>query len=112
MKKQKIFCSVVLLITCAISSCVCSTSNRPKIIAHRGFWNRLGSAQNSISSLKNAIDVGVYGSELDVHLTKDGCLVINHDDYYQGVNIQDATYAELSELRLANGEPLPAQRPS
>ncbi|GHT51096.1 glycerophosphoryl diester phosphodiesterase [Bacteroidia bacterium] len=78
-----------------------------QIIAHRGFWDKLGSAQNSVSSLRNAIDFGAYGSELDVHLTRDGYVVLNHDDKYQGVNIQEATYAELSALRLANGEPLP-----
>ncbi|GHT43097.1 glycerophosphoryl diester phosphodiesterase [Bacteroidia bacterium] len=78
-----------------------------QIIAHRGFWDKLGSAQNSVSSLHNAIDFGAYGSELDVHLTQDGYLVLNHDDDYQGVNIQGATYADLSALRLANGEPLP-----
>ncbi|MDR0810875.1 MAG: glycerophosphodiester phosphodiesterase [Paludibacter sp.] len=87
--------------------CVINGYAQTKIIAHRGFWDKLGSAQNSLSSLKNAIKTGVYGSELDVHLTQDGYLVINHDDEYQGVKIQNATYAELSELRLVNGEPLP-----
>jgi glycerophosphoryl diester phosphodiesterase/predicted esterase len=78
-----------------------------KIIAHRGFWNQPGSAQNSLSSLKNAIQSGVYGSELDVWITKDGVTVLNHDNSYQGTVIETATFAELSALRLANGEPLP-----
>ena len=79
-----------------------------QIIAHRGYWDKSGSAQNSLSSLKNAIDMGVYGSELDVWLTKDGVVVLNHDASYQGVTIKTATYEELSALRLVNGEPLPA----
>jgi glycerophosphoryl diester phosphodiesterase len=78
-----------------------------QIIAHRGYWDKLGSAQNSLSSLENAIKMGAYGSELDVWLTKDGVIVLNHDANYQGVNIQTATYEELSALRLVNGEPIP-----
>ncbi|KAA6337146.1 hypothetical protein EZS27_014747 [termite gut metagenome] len=89
---------------------MCCTINvyaQTRVIAHRGYWDKLGSAQNSISSLKNAIDIGVYGSELDVWMTQDGALVLNHDENYQGVIIQKATYADLSALRLVNGEPLP-----
>jgi glycerophosphoryl diester phosphodiesterase len=87
--------------------CIFSSYAQPQIIAHRGFWDKLGSAQNSISSLKNAIDFGAYGSELDVHITKDGVLVLNHDDDFKGVKIQEANYAELVDLRLKNGESLP-----
>lgn len=79
----------------------------PGIIAHRGFWNVSGSAQNSLSSLKNAIDLGVYGSELDVWITTDGVVVLNHDATWQGVNIEQSSYAGLAGLRLANGEPIP-----
>jgi glycerophosphoryl diester phosphodiesterase len=78
-----------------------------QIIAHRGYWDKFGSAQNSLSSLENAIHAGVYGSELDVWITKDSVLVLNHDDSYQGTPIQAATFEELSKLRLPNGEPLP-----
>ena len=102
MKTRKLFCAALLSICCIFGSYA-----QTGIIAHRGFWDKLGSAQNSISSLKNAIDFGAYGSELDVHITKDGVLVLNHDDDYQGVNIQNSTYAELVGLRLVNGEALP-----
>ena len=42
------------------------------MIAHRGYWKTEGSAQNSISSLQNTHRIGVYGSEFDVHITRDG----------------------------------------
>jgi glycerophosphoryl diester phosphodiesterase len=87
--------------------CTMGAYAQTQIIAHRGYWDKLGSAQNSLSSLENAIKFGAYGSELDVHLTKDGMVVLNHDNSYQGVEIQTATYAELAALRLPNGEPLP-----
>jgi glycerophosphoryl diester phosphodiesterase len=78
-----------------------------QIIAHRGYWDKLGAAQNSMSSLQNAVKFGAYGSELDVWLTKDGVIVLNHNDDYQGVVIKTAIYEELSALRLVNGEPMP-----
>ena len=33
-----------------------------KVIAHRGYWNTDGAAQNSIASVQNAIDNKFYGS--------------------------------------------------
>ncbi|GAP71708.1 glycerophosphoryl diester phosphodiesterase [Candidatus Symbiothrix dinenymphae] len=109
MNTKKVFLSILLLMSSAIGSCAFGNDGvNTQIIAHRGFWDKLGSAQNSVSSLRNAIAVGAYGSELDVHLTRDGYVVLSHDDKYQGVNIHGATYAELSALRLVNGEPLPS----
>jgi glycerophosphoryl diester phosphodiesterase len=102
MKTKQLF-GIILLSLCGMTGAQAQT----QIIAHRGYWDKLGSAQNSLSSLENAIKFGAYGSELDVWLTKDGVVVLNHDNDYQGVVIQTATYAELSTLRLANGEPIP-----
>ncbi|GHV66089.1 glycerophosphoryl diester phosphodiesterase [Bacteroidia bacterium] len=103
--------AVGLLSSCCNSkSCANDSSistNQPKIIAHRGFWDKRGSDQNSLSSLKNAIGFGAFGSEIDVHLTTDGYIVLNHDDDYKGVPIQKVKYAELANLRLINDEPLP-----
>jgi glycerophosphoryl diester phosphodiesterase len=78
-----------------------------RVIAHRGYWNKAGSAQNSLSSLQNAIDLGVHGSELDVWITTDGVIVLNHDASYGGVTIENSAYAAIEPLRLSNGEPLP-----
>jgi glycerophosphoryl diester phosphodiesterase len=102
MKTTQLF-GIFFLSLCGVIGAQAQT----QIIAHRGYWDKLGSAQNSLSSLENAIKFGAYGSELDVWLTKDGVIVLNHDETCQGVDIQTATYAELSALRLVNGEPLP-----
>ncbi|MDR2682532.1 MAG: glycerophosphodiester phosphodiesterase [Dysgonamonadaceae bacterium] len=83
-----------------------------QIIAHRGYWDKMGSAQNSLSSLENAINLGVYGSELDVWVTRDGAIVLNHDATYQGVTMETANFEAISALRLANGEPLPTLQQS
>ena len=97
------FFGIILLSLCSMMGAQAQT----QIIAHRGYWDKPGAAQNSLASLENAIQVGVYGSELDAWITKDGFIVLNHDENYQGAVIQTATYEELAPLRLANGEPLP-----
>jgi glycerophosphoryl diester phosphodiesterase len=87
--------------------CLTGLSAQPKIIAHRGNWDRIGAAQNSIAALKNAFSLGIYGSELDVWMSRGGALVINHDASYQGVDIVSASYDRLSSLQLSNGEFMP-----
>jgi len=81
--------------------------SQTKVIAHRGYWDCEGSAQNSISSLQKAQELKVYGSEFDVWLTSDGVLVVNHDDAIEGQKIEDTSYAQLKDIRLKNGEKLP-----
>jgi len=78
-----------------------------QVIAHRGYWNCEGSAQNSIASLQKAQELGVYGSEFDVWITPDGVLVVNHDEAIEGLIIEDTPYSQLKDLRLKNGEKLP-----
>ena len=52
--------------------------NKPKIIAHRGA-NRYA-PQNTIPAFEKAIELGADGTETDVHSTKDGYIVICHND--------------------------------
>jgi glycerophosphoryl diester phosphodiesterase len=77
-----------------------------KVIAHRGYWDCEGSAQNSITSLQKAQEIGIYGSEFDVWGTSDDVLVINHDAHIEGLQIEKTPYAQLKDLRLKNGERL------
>ncbi len=78
--------------------------------AHRGLWNE-ERPENSLAAFRAAVDKG-YGIELDVHRTKDGCLVVHHDDSLKrmtGVDkrIAQCTLAEVRACRLPNGEPVP-----
>ena len=71
--------------------------------AHRGLHGD-GVPENSLQAFRLAAENG-YGAELDVHLSKDGRLVVMHDESLMrtaGVerNIADCTAAELSEMRL------------
>ena len=82
----------------------------PKVIAHRGYWQTYGSAQNSIRSLERAAEAGVYGSEFDVHMTADSILVLNHDDNINQMKIQEVPYSYIKDIKLSNGEKIPTLR--
>ena len=84
--------------------------------AHRGYWNtndpgEENRPENSLAGFRAAVEKD-YGIELDVHLTKDGHLVVHHDDSLKrltGVDIRiaDSTLAEIRACKLPNGEPVP-----
>lgn len=84
-----------------------------RYFAHRGLHTTDGSApENSLTAFRMAANVG-YGVELDVHLTKDGQVVVFHDHDLERMTgaegrIEDRDYAELRQLRLAgSGEHIP-----
>ena len=79
-------------------------------IAHRGASGH--APENSITSLKKAIDFGVDYVECDVQLTKDGVPLIRHDKLLDRTTnttgyVSDYTLAEFeNDIRLKNGEPV------
>lgn len=77
------------------------------VVAHRGAWKKNGFPENSIASLKHAIELKCTGSEFDVRMTADGVLVINHDPHYNNLEIEKTTYSDLLKFKLSNGEKLP-----
>ncbi len=96
-----------LIVMAAACLMTLAAAAQTKIVAHRGYWDCAGSAQNSITSLKLADKIGCYGSEFDVHLTKDGVIVIHHDQNVGKIDIQTSTYKALKKERLKNGEKIP-----
>jgi glycerophosphoryl diester phosphodiesterase len=80
------------------------------IVAHRGAWKDGGCPQNSLASLRKAIEMNCIGSEFDVWLTKDDSLIVEHDPKYAGKYVEKATYTSLAVTRLFNGEKLPTLR--
>ncbi|HEX8088438.1 MAG TPA: glycerophosphodiester phosphodiesterase family protein [Blastocatellia bacterium] len=83
-------------------------SARPLIIAHRGGAHE--STENTIGAFQRAVMVGADGIETDIRLTRDGVIVIYHDEYFGRVEglaaaqrtrlISDMTYSELSRQTL------------
>lgn len=79
-----------------------------KVVAHRGYWDTPGNAQNSITALENAQKIPVYGSEFDVNMTADGVMVVSHGPKLESIpDVQKATYKEVKKVRLKNGEKVP-----
>ncbi|EJX01979.1 Glycerophosphoryl diester phosphodiesterase [gut metagenome] len=77
--------------------------------AHRGLHSRDKSVpENSLEAFRIAAENG-YGIELDVQLSKDGQVVVFHDDTLDrvcGVNarVEEKTLDELRELRLCGSD--------
>lgn len=103
MTKKLILAAAMLLTGSA------AVAAQPKVISHRGYWTAPNSAQNSLASFTKADSVGVFGSEIDVWLTADDKLIVNHDRVYKGtdINMEKATLKEITSIVLPNGENIP-----
>jgi len=81
-----------------------------KIIAHRGYSGKY--PENTLMAFEAALDYGADAIELDVHMTRDGHLVVHHD-YYLGnpdngeglIFERDLTY--IKSLRIGNADSIP-----
>lgn len=79
-----------------------------RVIAHRGYWDTEGSAQNSLAALRAAQAIGVYGSEFDVNMTADDRLIVVHGPRHAAIeDVREATLDEVRAYPLANGEQVP-----
>lgn len=75
--------------------------NITKILAHRGASGY--APENTMSAFKKAIEMGADGIELDVHLSKDGHLVVIHDEMLDRTTngkgmVMNLTLEELKQL--------------
>ena len=80
---------------------------KPVIIAHRGYSARY--PDNTALAFRMAAKAGAGGAETDVRRTKDGVLVLNHNDdadFADGTSlpVKDSTFAELTAKPLQNDE--------
>lgn len=96
-----------LIFATIAAATIATAAAQPKVIAHRGFWDAPGSAQNSIRALAKADSIGCWGSEFDVWMTADEKLVVNHDASFKGLPIETSQAADVTALTLSNGEHMP-----
>ena len=80
-----------------------------KLIAHRGGIVEGKYNEFDPASIQAAIDQGYYMLEVDVQETKDGVLILNHDNtfsrfYNDSRLISEMTWDEVKKLRPANGK--------
>ncbi|MDO4568484.1 MAG: glycerophosphodiester phosphodiesterase [Clostridia bacterium] len=76
-----------------------------KIWAHRGA--SAYAPENTLEAFEMAMNMGAYGIELDVHRTKDGKLVVIHDETVDRTSngtgyVKDYTCKELKRLDFSN----------
>lgn len=97
---------IILFASCLMASAA-AFAQMTCVVAHRGYWDIEGSAQNSIRALVKADSIGAYGSEFDVWMTADKKLVVNHDPDINGVHIETSKAKEVLAQKLRNGENVP-----
>jgi glycerophosphoryl diester phosphodiesterase len=74
---------------------------RPMVIAHRGFSGRY--PENTLKAFEEALKLPIDAVELDVRRTKDGVLVVIHDETVDRTTngkgkVRDLTWSEIQKL--------------
>ncbi len=82
------------------------------IFAHRGISARF--PENTITAFKKAFEKACYGIELDVQLTRDGEVVIVHDENLlrttaRDILVKDIDYPQLAKLNANRTRPETAE---
>lgn len=73
-----------------------------KILGHRGYKAKF--PENTILAFVKALENGADGIEFDARLTKDGIVVIHHDDFFKDreekeIKINSLSFEELREIK-------------
>jgi len=84
--------------------------SNPQFIAHRG--GRVHKPENTLAAFQHAIDTGADWIEMDVQQTKDGELVVIHDETVDRTTdgtgrVEDLTLEQIRALDAGNGEKVP-----
>ena len=81
---------------------------KTKVWAHRGASGY--APENTLDAFQKAVEMGADGIELDVQMTKDGKLVVIHDETIERVSngtgwVKDYTYEELKKFNFNKTHP-------
>ncbi|MBR4163543.1 MAG: glycerophosphodiester phosphodiesterase [Solobacterium sp.] len=82
--------------------------NKPQIWAHRGACAY--KPENTLESFQEAVNLHADGIELDIQMTKDGKIVVIHDETIDRTSdgtgwVKDFTYEELLKYNFNNNHP-------
>lgn len=85
------------------------SGSSPKVIAHRGASGHR--PENTLPAYALAVEQGADMIEIDLHRTRDGAVVILHDDTLHALggtgDVADATLADVRALDAGDGERVP-----
>ena len=81
-------------------------SEQVLVVSHRGDWRN--APENSLQAFKNCMSMGVDMIEIDLKMTKDGCLILMHDKTIDRTTNgtgepKEYTLEEIKKFRLKNG---------
>jgi glycerophosphoryl diester phosphodiesterase len=74
------------------------TPPRPRVMAHRGASGEY--PENTSAAFARAVDAGAIYLELDVHCTRDGAVVVTHDENLMRIGSHDRLIAEMTAAEL------------
>ncbi|EMR89152.1 putative glycerophosphoryl diester phosphodiesterase protein [Botrytis cinerea BcDW1] len=84
----------------------------PQAIAHRGY--KAANPENTMGAFRGAVEIGAHAIETDLHITRDGVLVISHDPslkrcFGKDAKVIDCDWSYISTLRTVQAphEPMP-----
>ena len=95
----------------ALVALCAAAGEAPRLLAHRGGAKEYD--ENSLGAFRACYEKGLRGFETDIRLTRDGALVILHDDKLERTTtgtgfVENLTADEVKALRLKkSGEPVP-----
>ena len=95
-----------IVMTARFDSCFPEFKDESFVIAHRGAGDLAG--ENTVEAVNVAHDIGADACEIDIHRTKDGEYILNHDADFKRLTgdprtPQEMTVEEIKQLRMADG---------
>lgn len=78
-------------------------SHAPWVVAHRGGAKL--EPENTLKAFNNAVRLGSNAFELDIHLTKDGDLVVIHDHTLNRTSHKDGVVGEMTLAEIKKADP-------
>lgn len=87
-----------------------SEGRRVWVVGHRGAMGH--SPENTMASFERGLELGADWIELDVHLSRDGALIVIHDETLDRTTdghglVRDHTLAQLKKLDAGDGQRIP-----
>jgi len=106
---------VIVMITLDGSPFVFAAEGEPalldlKLISHRGLHENF--PENAISSIQSLIQKGIHGVEVDLRTTKDGHIVLMHDERLERTTtgkgrVDETLWKEIRDLKLKSPDGSP-----
>jgi glycerophosphoryl diester phosphodiesterase len=92
-----------LLVTLALAASLGAQATPPRLIAHRGGVVDEKRPENSIAAIEEAARRGYWAVEIDIQETRDGRLIVQHDDFDRSYGVKrkprELAWSEIAKLR-------------